>query len=107
MPIRMRMLWSRFSISCRQADRGKRLCREAFASADEAELFGGRGLDRDGGHADAGDLGDAPAYGLAVRPDLRRLAQHGRVEMVDNAAEQAHALGRKGEKAVGRSEEHT
>ena len=51
---------------------------------------------------DAGDVGDARADRVAMRADARRLADHGGVEMRDDAAAGAHALDREGEEAVRR-----
>ncbi len=50
---------------------------------------------------DAGDLGDARAHRVAVRPDARRLADDGDVEMRDASAARAHALDRECEETIG------
>ena len=56
---------------------------DAFAAADEAEAFIGRRLDSDASDIDAADFGDALPHGLAMRTDLRRLADQREVDVAD------------------------
>src|ERR1700728_3736591 len=57
-----------------QADGGARRGGNAFLAAGEAQPLAGRGFDGDPRQAEAGDLGDARAHGVAQRSDLRPLA---------------------------------
>ena len=59
------------------ADHG--LGQQAFLAAGEAHALGGGRLDADAADRQAQQLGDAGAYGVAVRPDLRALADQGQV----------------------------
>ena len=48
-----------------------------------------------------GKPGDVRPHRVAVRADARGFANDGEIEMRDAAAARAHALDRKGKKAVG------
>ena len=69
-----------------QPHRGGRHRGDAFLAAGEAELLAGRGLHRDALDRHLGDLGDPLSHRVAVRPDARRLADDGDIEMRDPAA---------------------
>src|SRR5580698_3533375 len=84
---RDRRAWRRCSW---QAHRGDGFGGEAFAASGEAQALRRRRF-----HADAGDFeleyfGDPRAHRLAVRADLRPLADDGHVAMRDHAAFAAH-----------------
>ena len=64
-------------------------------------LLAGRRLHRHAIERKAGKLGDLGAHGVAVRPDLGRLAHQRQVEMGDAPAARFHALDREGEEPVG------
>ena len=68
---------------------------KSLAAAREAEALGGRRLHGDAPDRHARDLGDPGAHRVAVRADLRSLADDGEVEMRDHAAGLAHARARR------------
>ena len=59
---------------------------DAFATSSESQALRGRRLDRNPVEGDAKNLGELRANCIAMRPDLRRLANHCRVNMRDKAA---------------------
>jgi hypothetical protein len=59
---------------------------DAFAAAGEAEPFGGGRLDANPALVEPQQRGDAGADGVAVRADLRGLADDGEVDMLDAGA---------------------
>src|SRR5216684_3380411 len=95
-----RRSWRQSLCSCRQPDRRGRHGGNAFPAADEAEsLIRGR-LDGDAIDADAGNLGDTRAHGIAVRSDAGRFAHDGDVEMGDAAAALPHPIDGKRQELV-------
>ena len=76
---------SRSSI-LRQSDRRDGLGGDAFAAAGEAEPLGRRRLDANPPTRQPQQRGDPRAHGVAMRADLRRLADDRDVDMVDPAA---------------------
>ena len=62
------------SIRRRQVERREREAGDAFAPAGEAQPLRRRRLDADASDRDPGDFGDPRAHRLAMRADLRRLA---------------------------------
>src|SRR5262252_10577515 len=88
--------------ACGQPDRSGRQGGDTFAATDEAQLLVSGRLDGDTVYADAGDPGNASAHGIAVRPDARRLAHDGNVEMGDAPAALPHPVNRKRQKSIRR-----
>ena len=76
---------------------------DAFAPPGEAEALGGRGLDGDATDVEASDLRDRLADDVAMRADLRRLADDRRVEMGDQPAAGGDARDSIFQEDVGRS----
>src|SRR5882757_6291664 len=84
----------------RKADGGARGGGDAFLAAGEAEPLAGGRLDGDARDGEAGDLGDPCAHGVAQRPDLGPLADHGHFEVGDASAARSDAIDRIFQEAV-------
>src|SRR5512139_793813 len=68
------IVWSSRLFRPGQPDGGRRISSDAFAAAGEAELLAGRGLDRNPVRRQPCNAGHGFANGVAMRADLRRLA---------------------------------
>src|SRR5258706_2521105 len=80
-------------VASAEPDGGDGLRREAFAASREAHAFGGGRLDAHAACVDAENLRDARAHGIAMRSDLRALANQRHVAMHDVSAFLVHQRG--------------
>ena len=85
----------------RQSDGGRRIGGDSFAASGEAELFAGGRFHGDTIDGDAGNARDRLTHGVAVRADLRRLADDGEIKMRDAAAALRDAVAGEFEEAIG------